>query len=451
MSFDPGWQLLARVFQTGALKEAQARHVTEKMFGTKLQQRVWTFAVEHHKQYRGTPTVSLISEKFPRAKVGLVVEEPIAYYLDQLIIQYGRAAGAEMLRDAAAEIRDDPLGVFEHLRLETTAMLGRSTASTDISMGNTHAQRFQEYRARERGENIGIQTPYETWNEITLGLQAEDFILITARPNVGKTFFILWNAIHVAYKEMQRVLFFTKEMSIAAMGRRHDAMYFGLPWREFRKGMMTPQDRARYKAGLKDMVRKKKRDEVGELIMVSDAKMTTATIDAKIEQLKPDAVFIDGLYLVQDEAHTSDKYVRVANVSQETKAIAQSHSVPVVGTSQIHRVQGNLEKSWQALTLADLAFTDALAQDTDTVWCLIRTALMRENRQMLVKNLKIREDEARDFGVAWDLGTMQDTFQELQLVDGQLPIGDMEDTIEEDEDETAWDEYNEEEDEEDDD
>ncbi len=440
---DPGWQLLARVFQTGALKEAQARHVTEKMFGTKLQQRVWEFAIEHHKKYRQTPTTSLITEKFPRAKIGLIVEEPISYYLDQLIVQYGRSAGADMLREAALEIRDDPLGVFEQLRIETTAMLGRSTASTDVALGNTHAQRFQEYRARERGENIGIQTPYETWNEITLGLQPEDFILITARPNVGKTFFILWNAIHVAYKEMQRALFFTKEMSIAAMGRRHDAMYFGLPWREFRKGMMTPQDKGRYKAGLKDLRRKKKRDEVGELIMVSDAKMTTATIDAKIEQLKPDAVFIDGLYLVQDEAHTSDKYVRVANVSQEIKAVAQSHSVPIVGTSQIHRVQGNLEKSWQALTLADLAFTDALAQDTDVVWCLIRTMLMKENKQLFAKNLKIREDEARDFGVSWDLGTMQDTFHELQLVEGQLPIGDMEDTVG-DEEEAEWDEYDDE-------
>lgn len=445
MSFDPGWQLLARVFQAGTLKEAQARHVTDKMFGTKLQQRVWDYAVEHHKKYRKTPSASHIAEKFPRAKVGLVVEEPTSYYLDQLIIQYGRAAGAEMLRDAALEIRDDPLGVFEQLRIETTAMLGRSTASNDVSMGTTHAQRFQEYRSRERGENIGIQTPYETWNEITLGLQDEDFILITARPNVGKTFFILWNAIHVAYKEMQRVVFFTKEMSIAAMGRRHDAMYFGLPWREFRKGMMTAQDKARYKAGLKDMVRKRKRDEVGEITMISDAKMTTATIDAKIEQLRPDAVFIDGLYLLRDEANTSDKYVRVANISQEIKAIAQSHSLPIVGTSQIHRVQGNLEKSWQALTLADLAFTDALAQDTDTVWCLIRTALMRENRQMLVKNLKIREDESRDFGVSWDLGTMQETFHELPLVEGQLPIGDMEDTVEEDEEETAWDEYDDEE------
>lgn len=448
MSHDVGWQLLAHIFQAGTLKEAQSRHVTEKMFGTKLQRRVWTFAVEHHKQYRKTPSTPLVAEKFPRAKVGLVVEEPTSYYLDQLIIQYGRTAGAEMLRDAALEIRDDPLGVFEQLRIETTAMLGRSTPSTDISMGSTHAQRFQQYRSRERGENIGIQTPYETWNEITLGLQEEDFILITARPNVGKTFFILWNAIHVAYKEMMRVVFFTKEMSIAAMGRRHDAMYFGLPWREFRKGMMTTQDKARYKAGLKDMVRKKKRDEVGELIMVSDAKMTTATIDAKIEQLRPDAVFIDGLYLVQDEARTADKYIRVANVSSETKAIAQSHSLPIVGTSQIHRVQGNLEKSWQALTLADLAFTDALAQDTDIVWCLIRTMLMRENRQMLVKNLKIREDEARDFGVAWDLGTMQNTFQELPLVDGQLPIGDMEDSVEEDEEEVDWDKYDDEDEEE---
>lgn len=448
MSYDPGWLLLSRIIQYEALKDVQGRNIETKMFATKMQKRVFTFLAAHYAKYRKVASSELLARKFPRAKIGLVAQEPTEYYIDQFLTQYLRVHGADIMKEAASGIRDDPLGVFEELRAQATSLLGRATKSEDYSLNLTHAERYRDYRAREKGGMLGIPTPYETWTEISLGWQPEDFILITARPGVGKTFFLLWNALHAAYVEMQEVLFFSKEMSIKAMQRRSDAMWYGLPWRDFRKATMSPADKTRFKEGLKEHRRLVKQNRMGNLTFIGDARMTTATIDAKIDQVNPDIVFIDGLYLLRDEANTPDKYVRIANVSTETKAVAQAHKIPVLGTSQIHRVQGNLEKNWQAITLGDLAFSDALAQDTDLVWCLIRTPQMRENKTMFAKCLKMREDEAKDFGIAWDLATMQDTFGEIELEDGQLPQGEMDDDDVDDWDQNADDGDYEEDDEE---
>jgi replicative DNA helicase len=420
------WELISHIVQhPKSYKHVMSRKVEPTMFGDERQQRVFEFIAKHYGDYKKVPGVALLGKKFPKARVSLTVDEPIAFYLDNFMRQHLRSHGSEMLIEAAQNLADDPFKVFEDLREAASAMLGRNTATEDIDYVLDWKSRLRSYNRRERGEMLGIPTPFETWNNMTFGYNPQDFIIITARPGVGKTFFMLHCALHAAYKQHKKVLFFTKEMSIEAVARRSDAMQFELPYNAFRKGALLPSDKQRWIKGLKRRAKRQALGNTGQLMFVADANMSVLSIEAKIEEYQPDVVFIDGLYLLRDLKSSVDGRVRVENVSREVRSLAQAYNIPVIASSQIHRMPGNLEKNWQNLTLGDLAFSDALSQDADVVLALIRTEDMRMLNQLMVKPLKIREDDPKEFGVSWNLTEMKNTFHEISI----NPEGDVADQV----------------------
>lgn len=423
------WELISHVVQhPKSYKQVMARKIEPTMFGDERQQKVFDFIAKHHAEYKRVPSVTLLAKKFPKGRFALTVEEPTAYYLDNFMRQYLRAHGSDLLIEAAQNLADDPFKVFEDIREAAAAMLGKNTATEDVDFALDWKMRVRSYNRRERGEMLGIPTPFETWNSMTFGYNPQDFCIVTARPGVGKTFFMLVCALHAAYKMNKKVLFFTKEMSIDAVARRSDAMDFQLPYNAFRKGQLSPSDKIRWIKGLKRRARKQAEGNAGQLLFIADANMSVMSIEAKIEEYQPDVVFIDGLYLLRDLKSSTDGRVRVENVSREVKSIGQAYNIPIIASSQIHRMPGNLEKNWQNLTLGDLAFSDALSQDADVVLALIRTEDMRLRNQLMVKPLKIREDDPKEFGVDWNLSAMANTFHEISI----NPEGDVDEQVDRD-------------------
>lgn len=423
------WELISHIVQhPKAYKQVMARKIEPKMFGDERQQRVFEFITKHHAAYKKVPSVTLLAKKFPKARVSLTVEEPTAYYLDNFFRQYLRAHGSDLLIEAAQNLADDPFKVFEDIREAASAMLGKNAATEDIDYATDWRARLRSYNRREAGEMLGIPTPFATWNNMTFGYNPQDFIIITARPGVGKTFFMLLCALHAAYRQNKKVLFFTKEMSIDAVSRRSDAMEFQLPYNAFRKGQLMPSDKIRWVKGMKRRAKRQKLGKTGQMVFIADANMSVMSIEAKIEEYQPDVVFIDGLYLLRDLKSSVDGRIRVENVSREVRSLAQAYNIPILASSQIHRMPGNLEKNWKNLTLGDLAFSDALSQDADAVFALIRTEDMRERNQLMVKPLKIREDDPKEFGVDWNLSDMKDTFHEIAINED----GDISDQVDRD-------------------
>ena len=393
---DVGSALLSRIVQYNALSEVRGRRVTPEMFFDPGQRKVFEFIARHHEKYKSTPTLDLLSKKFPQAQLTLTVEEPTAYYLDQFIKQHLRANGSEMMLRHAQSFADDPLKTLEAVRSESSDLLGLGSVSSDVRDSEQWRDRLRQYKRRMNGEIIGIPTPFETWNEMSLGWQPEDYTIITARPGKGKTFFLLYCMIH-ARKLNKRALFFTKEMAIETIQQRQDALMYNLPYKEFRKGALTEGQYQQFRKGLKRTARQVREKSMGEVTFVHDPYLTVAAIGSKIEEYEPDIVFIDGLYLVSDVSKNLGKqaHEQASNVSRQTRALASEYKIPLVCTSQIHRTTADIERTPERLTLADLAVTDAFSQDATSVLALLGN--------LYVKTLKMREGEVLDFNVHWDL------------------------------------------------
>ena len=70
-----------------------------------------------------------------------------------------------------------------------------------------------EASAKTKGTVTGISTGFLDLDYKTAGMQPSDFILVAARPSMGKTAFVLNIAEHMAFKDDRCVAIFSLEMS----------------------------------------------------------------------------------------------------------------------------------------------------------------------------------------------------------------------------------------------
>jgi hypothetical protein len=84
-------------------------------------------------------------------------------------------------------------------------------------------------------------------------------------------------------------------------------------------------------------------------------------LQAKVRQYKPDIVFVDGLYLMNDDRgskKTAD-WQRVMHISRDIRQMILENRVPVIATMQANRAAAKNN----AAELDEIAFADAVGQD----------------------------------------------------------------------------------------
>lgn len=93
-----------------------------------------------------------------------------------------------------------------------------------------------ERASKTKGNVTGIPTGFTDLDYKTSGLQNSDFILIAARPSMGKTAFVLNIAQYMAFKKDKAVAIFSLEMSREQlMNRLLDGVESRFPASENRK------------------------------------------------------------------------------------------------------------------------------------------------------------------------------------------------------------------------
>src|SRR5690606_13779274 len=66
------------------------------------------------------------------------------------------------------------------------------------------------------------------------------------------------------------------------------------------------------------------------------ASCTVSGLAAKAKKLRPDILFVDGMYLMQDDlGEPPNSTLGLAHISRDLKRLAQNLNIPVVGTHQI--------------------------------------------------------------------------------------------------------------------
>ena len=219
------------------------------------------------------------------------------------------------------------------------------------------------------GENSeqykGIPTGFGLVDKYTTGLNRSDFVLIGARPAMGKTSFALNLAHNVSVIARKKCVFFSLEMTKEQLAERLLASQSGVPSQKFRTGELTDDEWIRVGNAASDF------SDV-ELYLDDSSSITVPEIKSRVRRLKGvDVVIIDYLGLVQPATRRENRVQEVSEITRHLKMMAKDLNIPVVCCAQLSRGTEGRGKSHKP-QLSDLRESGSIEQDADIVMFLYR-------------------------------------------------------------------------------
>ena len=228
-----------------------------------------------------------------------------------------------------------------------------------------------ERLSKASGSYTGIPSGFSDLDNLTSGFQDSEFVVIGARPSVGKTALALTMAANIAVQQHRPVGFFTLEMSAVALMQRLLASEARLDSNRIRSGLLRASDFHKIADAAARMYD-------APLFIEDSPNLKLLDLRAQARRMKSshavEIIFIDYLTLITSEHPELARWEQFTEVSRSLKALARELDVPVVALSQVRR-----ETEGKLPTLADLRESGSIEQDADVVMFLHRERGTDEN------------------------------------------------------------------------
>ena len=232
-------------------------------------------------------------------------------------------------------------------------------------------------RLYERKEHVtGVATGFEKLDLETSGFQPSDFIIIAARPSMGKTAFALNIAQYAGVHLHQKVLVLSLEMSAQQLVQRMLCSEAKVDSQAVRTGYLTSADWNRLTTAAGRLAE-------ANIFIDDSAGLTVLEARAKARRLKSehglDMVVIDYLQLMRGRSGQENRQQEISEISRSLKALAKELNVPVVALSQLSRaVEARANRDFRP-QLSDLRESGALEQDADLILFIYRQKVYKED------------------------------------------------------------------------
>ena len=270
--------------------------------------------------------------------------------------------------EAACEEQLPVEEILNHAEKKIFAVSSKTNQTGFESIGSILSNSFDRIRYihNHPGETTGVKTDLVDLDKILNGLQKSDFILLAARPSMGKTALALNIATNAAASGEKAVAIFSLEMSKGQLGERILSSQSGVNSFHLKTGNFTDSD-------MNSLIDATISLEKSKMYIDDTAGITLMEMRAKIRRLKQehglDLVVIDYLQLMQG-GRQENRQQEISEISRSLKALAREIDVPILALSQLSRsVELRAEKKPQ---LSDLRESGSLEQDADIVMFLYR-------------------------------------------------------------------------------
>ena len=235
-----------------------------------------------------------------------------------------------------------------------------------------------EEASKNQGTVTGIPTGFIDLDYKTSGLQPSDFILIAARPSMGKTAFVLNLVDHVAVKKGLPAMVFSLEMSKEQLVNRMLAMESNVDSQKLRTGTLSDTDWDAVVEGIGVIGNSK-------LIIDDTPGISIMELRSKCRKMKLEyglsVVIIDYLQLMSGSGKGGDnRQQEISEISRSLKALARELNAPVIALSQLSRACETRQD--HRPMLSDLRESGAIEQDADVVMFLYRDDYYNKDTDM---------------------------------------------------------------------
>jgi replicative DNA helicase len=264
--------------------------------------------------------------------------------------------------------------ISEAIRRGVTGLMAIEGGAADDDRGDINDTLVEMYRLTEMDESelVGVTSGFKELDALLKeGLKPSNFIVIGARPSVGKTAFALNLALSTAKQDVS--IIFSLEMSklqllkrgAGAIGEINSFKMF-CPKSDF-----EDSDWSKYTSAMGDLSSMNIRifDRVG--VNLNYIWSRVRNVKREFGEEKKILVVIDYLQLINgDPKHKANRYAEISEISRGLKHMARELNVVVIALSQLSRsVESRQDKRPM---LSDLRESGQIEQDADVIALLYR-------------------------------------------------------------------------------
>jgi replicative DNA helicase len=365
----------------------------------------------YYMRHRSVPDFGLLQQKFGADTLEKVnTPAPTGYYLDALKEEYIGARMEKIMMTAAAA-RKNGMPATEAMDKLTSALgkLGKFTNAvrdldvTDMDLARQYYE-AQAAKAAEMGGSPGIPTGFKSIDSVyPTGMAPGHLIVAIGWPGKGKTWFTAYLACK-AWELGFKPMIISLEMSPEGMRDRILTM--------MGSGLFRASDLARGDVNLDtfDAWGSKRFANKSGFVVVSNEGMgsvTPNTVQAKIDQHRPNLAILDYHQLFDNNGHSSNPTERGMAVSREFKLLAGANQIPIIDITAA--TASDISDRDTPPLMSQVAWSKAIEYDAD-----LAMAVHRHDDSGLVEivSRKNRWGGDFDFFLDWDIdrGVIKESF-----------------------------------------
>ena len=270
-------------------------------------------------------------------------------------------------RQIIEEAQDGPEDINSFLDMMERTILGitRESATQEFFSSDKIPARVYEIFSQPGAR--GLKTRLKNIDSLISGLQPSEFIIIAARPGIGKTSFALTIARNISLYDRVPVAIFSLEMSIDTLLQRLISMESRIDTKSLTDRTLTQEEKRTIMESAERLSKSS--------LYINDSIYNMLGIRSAARRLKSEKdigiIIIDYLQQIVLDWRAEKKEQEVANISRMLKALAKELNIPIVALSQLSRNPERRGKDRRP-ELADLRESGSLEQDADIVILLYR-------------------------------------------------------------------------------
>lgn len=288
-----------------------------------------------------------------------IVKDRYLMRLGMRTIQDLLSSGVNDPKELAAELMD----LSESLSDQSRSADGFKHISEGIM---EHSDEID--RKKHEGQATGAGTVGKDLDEITGKWKKQTLNIVAARPSVGKTAFLLNNAVRNG-KDGLTVAIFSLEMPDMQLYDRMIAAECNIDGHRVSEGDLYDEEWEKYTLGLSELAQLDIYIDDRPGLSVQEIRSAVRKLKKKCPEL---IVFIDYLQLIKggSKFNNKNRNEEVGHISSSLKQMARENDCPVVALAQLSRTVE--QRQDKRPMMSDLRESGNIEQDADTITFLYR-------------------------------------------------------------------------------
>lgn len=362
-----------------------------------MYQDAWDYMVSYHGKFRQLPPSEIMQQKFPELAEEEVSDISIDYLIDEVQTDYLKRATTDVLIETSNILENgDPRKAVSNAAAKLSSVMHMTQTVKDVDLAADYRLRVNSLKERvetvkERGEILGIPSSVEPIDYIFGGWQPGDFNVLMGWTGSAKTWLAVYFAMQ-AWVQGYTPLYFSLEMDDNQFGYRFDTLLAGGKF----SNISLMNARGINVGDYEQWAETRFSDKHPFYLVTNDTSedINQVTIAGKIEQYRPDIVFIDYHGLVEDARRGRDETQRYQNLSRDFKKTAGRYSIPIIDIASVTMADGHNER---APRLNEIGWAKKMAYDSD-----LTLSIFKEGQIVHVESAKTRRCNPFAFSMSWD-------------------------------------------------